>query len=239
MNGIEAREDFNNVVDIFQNAFNPRIVKNIQSNQWVPNPAFDIGWDPVSAFRLNQQTLRLEQPLSATSTLYTFPILNNIQNQPTGQTNTEIRLAQQDTFVPASIWVGLGFPTSPTDTTFIPKTYANQFLSANAIQEQAVYNGVLNIMVNNVQYTKNWDLLRHYHINQTQQTAAFGAGSPVDQTDLSIDGWYPMQPFIMMIGSQNIIITVTVPVAPTLVDTNSRLILMMRGVLAQQSTVVN
>ena len=94
-------------------------------------------------------------------------------------------------------------------------------------------------MVNNVQYTKNWDLLRHFKINQTQQTAAFAANSPIDQTDLSPDGWYPMQPFIMMIGAQNIIITVTVPKAHTTVDANARIILMFRGVLAQQSTVVN
>ena len=42
-----------------------------------------------------------------------------------------------------------------------------------------------------------------------------------------------------MIGSQSIEITVKVPVAPTAVTTNGRLVIMMRGVLGQNSTVVN
>jgi hypothetical protein len=239
MNGIVAREDFKNVVQIFDNAFNPKYVFDNPSGKWVINQAYDPLWDAVSAFRLTQQTVRMEQPLSAASTLYSFPILNNIQNQATGQNNTEIRLAQQDTFVPTHIGLFLGFPTGALDTTFKLQTYPNPFLSANAVQEQAIYNGVMNIMVNNVQYTSNWDLWRHWKTNQTQQTAALGAGSPEDQFDGSEDGWYPMQPFVLMIGSQNIRISITVPVAPTAVDANSRIILMFRGVLGQQSTVVN
>jgi hypothetical protein len=238
MNGIAAREDFRNVVEIFDKAFNPRFVFDKRSNQWVNNPDFDAMWDATSAFRLTQQTLRLEQPLT-TSTLYTFPILNNIQNQSSGQFNTEIRLPQQDTFVPTHIGIFLGLPGSTSDTTFLPKTYPNPFIFTNATQMQAIYSGVLKIMVNNVQYTNNWDLYRHWKTNQTQQTAALGAGSPEDQWDGSEDGWYPMQPFVMMIGSQNLVINIQLPAAPTAVDANSRLILMMRGVNAQNSTVVN
>jgi hypothetical protein len=240
MNGIEAREDFTNVVRIFDNAFNPKYVIDKSSGKYVPNPAYDIMWDAVSAFRLTQQTLRLEQPMVAGSNVYNFPILNNIQNQAQ-QFPTEIRLAQQDTFVPTHIGFFLEYPSGVNDATFQIKTYPNQILSAQPVQEQCYYNGVLNIMVNNVQYTANWDLWRHFVTNQTQQTAALGAGSPEDQLLGADDGWYPMQPFVMMIGSQNIRISITLPAggAPTAVTANARLALMLRGVLAQQSTVVN
>lgn len=240
MNGIEAREDFTNVVRIFDNAFNPKYVFDKSQQKWVVNPAYDALWDAVSAFRLTQQTLRLEQPMVAGSNVYNFPILNNIQNQAQ-QFSTEIRLAQQDTFVPTHIGFFLEYPSGVNDATFQIKTYPNNQASAQPVQEQAYYNGVLNIMVNNVQYTSNWDLWRHFVTNQTQQTAALGAGSPEDQLSGADDGWYPMQPFVLMIGSQNIRISITLPAAgaPTAVTANARLCLMLRGVLGQQSTVVN
>lgn len=238
MNGIEAREDFKNVVQIFDNAFNPRFVFNQQANAWQPNPKYQAVWDPVSAFRLTQSTVRMEQPLSTQTNRYTFPILNNIQNQGQ-QFNTEIRLAQQNTFVPTHIGFFLGYPSSTTDTTFKPYAYPNQFVSAQPVQEQAVYNGQLTIMIQNVQYLQNWDLWRHWKANQTQQTAALGAGSPQDEFSGADDGWYPMQPFVLMIGSQDIQININIPVTPTAVTENARLILMFRGVLSQQSTVVN
>lgn len=237
-NGIEAREDFQNVVSIFDRAFNPKFVFDTGGNKWISNPAYNPLWDAVSAFRLTQQTLRMEQPMAAGNNIYTFPILNNIQNQAQ-QFNTEIRLTQQDTFVPTHLFFGLEYPSGTTDTTFVPKTYPNTQLSTQPVQETAFYNGTLNILVQNVRYTNNWDLWRHYKINETQQTAALGAGSPQDETDLSLDGWYPMQPFVLMIGSQSIEISIKLPVAPTAVTTNGRLVLMMRGVLGQNSTVVN
>jgi hypothetical protein len=241
MNGIEAREDFINVVRIFDNAFNPKFVFNKQANQWQANPNYDPMWDPVSAFRLTQQTLRMEQPMVAGSNVYNFPILNNIQNQQQ-QFNTEIRLAQQDTFVPTHIGFFLEYPDAENaqDATFKLLAYVNPFVSAQPVQEVAFYNGWLNIMVNNVQYTSNWDLWRHWHSPETQQTAAAGAGSPVDEFDGCQDGWYAMQPFVLMIGSQNIRISITLPQnAPNAVTAGGRLCLMMRGVLGQQSTVVN
>jgi hypothetical protein len=94
-------------------------------------------------------------------------------------------------------------------------------------------------MINNVQYTQRWDLWRHWQTNQTQQTAALGAGSPEDQFNGADDGFYPMQPFILLIGSQNIQVNINLPISPTTVDANSRLVLMFRGILAQNSTVVN
>jgi hypothetical protein len=232
MNGIEAREDFRVATKIFNNAFNPQYVNGLL------NPRYDPNFDAVTAFRLSQSALRLEQPTSTSSTLYNFPVLVNIQNQAQAF-NTEVRLNQQDSFIPTSVGFFLALPSSTTDTTFKLMTYPNPVILTNATQMQAYYNGNMSIMINNVQYTQKWDLWRHWKTNQTQQTAALGAGSPEDQFDGSWDGFYPMQPFILLIGSQNIQLNINIPVSPTAVDANSRLVILLRGVLAQNSTVVN
>jgi hypothetical protein len=236
MNAIAARDNFMIAARIFANAFNPPVLPNGQAN-----PNYRADFDAVSAFRLSQSTLRLEQPCVTTSTQYLFPVLINIQNQAAAF-NTEIRLNLQDSFVPTEVGIFLGLPTGVNDTTFKLMTYPNPFILVNAVQMQSYYNGTMSIMVNNVQYTQKWDLWRHWVTNQTQQTGALGAGSPEDQLStggMNDDGFYPMQPFILLIGSQNIQININLPVSPTAVDANSRLIIMFRGVLSQNSTVVN
>jgi hypothetical protein len=233
MNSIAAREDFNVAAQIFNNAFNPMLLSN-----GMPNPNYNPAFDSVSAFRLSQSVLRLEQPQVSTSTQYLFPVLSNIQNQAAAF-NTEIRLNIQDSFVPTHVGFFPVLPGSSTDTTFKLLTYPNPAIFTNATQMQAFYNGSMSIMINNVQYTQKWDLWRHWQTNQTQQTTALGANSPEDQFMGSDDGFYPMQPFILLIGSQNIQVNINLPVAPTAVDANSRLVLMFRGILAQNSTVVN
>lgn len=238
MDSIAARMDFDNAVRIFNNAFNPKTIPNPNGPGMIANPNYIQGWDPVQAFRLCQSTLRLEQPLTIANTNYNFPVLVNIQNQG-APFNTEIRLQLQDSFVPTHVYIGPGFPSGPNDTTWHPVTYPNPFLSANAAAEEAIYSGTMQLQINNVTYTKNWDVLRHRKTNQTQQTAALGAGSPEDQLDSSDDGFYPMQPYVLLIGSQNINLQVILPVAPTAVDANSRLVVIFRGIQAQNSTVVN
>ena len=66
-----------------------------------------------------------------------------------------------------------------------------------------------------------------------------GAASPEDQNNFAVDGFYPMQPFVLFGGSQAVDIKLLLAAAPTAVDTNSRVIMIFRGVQAQQSTPVN
>lgn len=231
MNGLVARSNFEKAVQIFYNAFVPR-----DNRGMITNPNFD----PVSAFKLTQATLRLEQPLVTTNALYTFPVLVNVQNGSQQQFSTEIRLNQQDSFVPTEVGVFVAVPTGSNDTTFKLLTYNSPaiFSAAASAALPTLYNGLLKIMINNVQYLNYWDIWRHWYAGETQQTAALGAGSPMDQFCGSDDGFYPMEPFILLIGSQNIQINITLPAALANVDANSRVILLFRGVLAQNSTVV-
>jgi hypothetical protein len=177
--------------------------------------------------------------LLANQNQYTFQILDN-QPGAGGQIfNTELRLRQQDTFVPTHIGIYLALPTGTTDATFRLYSYPNQFIFTNAVQMRALYNGQLKIMVNDYQYTYSWGLQRHWCSNQTQQTAAFGAGSPEDQNNFSEDGMFAMEPYVLFGGAQNVQININLAAAPTGVDANSRFVMRYFGVLAQNSTPVS
>ncbi len=219
MNTISARMVFDNALQNVTRAF-----------QGVPG--FNAG-----NLKLTQSFLRLEQATAANTTLYKFPVLIN-QANPT-IFNTEQRLNLQDSFVISEIGFFLAFPSSATDVTFRPVSYVNQVLSANVAQMQSFYNGQLSVTVNNNVLVPSWDLWRHYNAPKTQQTAAFGAGSPGDQIALGNDGFYPMEPNLVIVGSKNYQFEVSLPAPPTAVDANSRLVLLFRGILAQNSTVVS
>ena len=243
VNGIVLREDFKTAKKIFDNAFNPQqIVSNVGGkNVWIANPNYDPTWNSVDAFKLTQSVIRLEQPIVTSSALYTFPILSNVQNQAQ-QFPSEIRLNLQDSFVPTRVGVYVALPSGVNDTTFPLFTYFNPsvFGAADAIAMTALYNGQLKMMVNYQQFLNGWGLYKHQVINQTQQlVAAKTAGDAVEQIDGASDGMYPMQPFNLMIGSQNIVINIQLPNAITAATANSRIVLIFEGVLAQNSTVVN
>lgn len=226
-NGVVGREDFNQAVTTFRKTFSRAFNRQFTDDE------------VIEEFKLTQSELRLEQPLAANTNRYLFPIMDN-QTGPGGAIlNTEIRLRMQDTFVPTAIYVGLANPGSSTAGNFRLYTYPNQVVFTNALQMRALYNGTLNIMVNNYEYTYGWGLQRHWCSNETQQTAAFGAGSPEDQTNGAEDGVYPMQPFVLFGGAQNVQISINLPVAPTAVDAFSRYVIRFFGVIAQNSTPVS
>lgn len=221
MNNIAARMNFNNAVKAL-----------IKANRGVPN--FD--W---RQYKLTQSYLRLEQPCVANVTNYTFKVLAN-ESTPQVPFNTERRLNLQDTFIPSEMGFFLEFPSSSSDDTFKPITYPNTFLiGANVAQYFRPYNGTLSITVNQNVLVPAWDMWRHYVANQTQQTAAVAAGSPLDQQDGKCDGFYPMEPNVALIGSKGIQIVLTLLNGMTAINANSRFCLWFRGILAQNSTVVS
>lgn len=243
VNGIVLREDFKLANKIFNNAFNPSSVISMGANgkpAFIPNPKFDATWDAVSAFKLTQSELRLEQPLVAGATVINFPVLSNIQNQAQ-QFPSEIRLNLQDSFVPTRLGVYVALPSSAADASFVLYTYFNPTVfAAHAAAEETFYNGQLKLMINNSQYINGWGLKRHRVSNQTQQLVApIAPAANVDQQDGANDGLYPVQPFVLLLGSQNIQLSIQLPAPIAAVDANARVVLRFEGVLAQNSTVVN
>lgn len=193
--------------------------------------------DPNAAakFKLTLSSLRLEQALVAGQTLYTFPVLTN--DTALGIFNTEVRLKQQDSFVVAYAGYYIGLPSGATDTAWEFDTYPNPFkYGANAVPMKSLYNGQMIWTINNDKLVYNWRLSQHWMSPQTQQTAAAGAGSPIDEKALSVDGMVAMQPTITLIGTKDNLIQVQLAAAPASFSANSRLIIQLDGVNAQNST---
>jgi hypothetical protein len=206
---------------------------------YIAKQTFEAANYRMDQIRLVTSSIRMEQPLVAAQNMYTFPVLVNIQNQAQ-PFPTEIRLQQQDSLCVTQIGVFLALATSTTDSTFKLETYPNPAVFTNAVQLNTIYqNGRVFLTVDNDIYLKQWDMMRHYCVNQTQQTAPPGAGSPIDQLDGTSDGYYPMTPMIILTGAQDIQLTLQMPLqAPTAVDAFSRIVIIMRGFLAQMSTVI-
>lgn len=218
-NGIEARMVFENAQAAIQKAF--------------PEQA-----NAANKFKLTMSDLRFEQAIAAGQTLYTFPVLQT--DTSLGIFNTELRLKLQDSFVISQFAYYIGNPGSATNTAWVPDTYPNPFTyGANATPMNALYNGNVKFTINNDVVMYNWHLMRHYYAPETQATAAPAAGSPIDQKRLGVDGFYPMEPTITLIGQKDNLLQVFLNAAPASFNAFARMILWVRGVNAQNSTVVS
>jgi hypothetical protein len=195
------------------------------------------GIDVAEVCKLTQSDYRFEQPLVAGQGLYTFPVLVNQQvTFPT----TEFRLKQQDSAVIYQLGIFVGLGTGVNDNTFMLDTYPVPLkYGANAIPMNSIWNGTMKITVNNDVLVPNWDVMKHYNAPETQATAAPAAGSPIDQFRGGFDGFYPMEPNVTLIGSKDNTIQIILPVGPATVTANTRIIIIARTIVAQNSTVVS
>jgi hypothetical protein len=191
---------------------------------------------------LTQSDLVLEQQLTTALTSYTFPVLSN-DNGPSGSRfNTEVRLQLQDTFVASAWGVFLAAPSSAADATFIVHTYPNPVIftgGANTAAE-TIYNSYCKITVNNAVILPVWHLSRHRYVPQSQQAtaAANQNGIALDQIDLSQDGFFPLEPNILFVGSKGYQIVVQLPAALANVTAFQRMRIHYRGVLGQNTTII-
>jgi hypothetical protein len=195
----------------------------------------------LSSAKLTQSYIRSEVALSATQAAYHIPILvNDTQN---GAVRVcEKRLNLQDIFVTnqLSILVGVGASTNTKPPLF---SYNDQttFTSATDDDLLSMYNGSLNLIINNEQVLPGWDVLRHYKVPNIQAIAAvYYASTPtqLNQLDLSTDSFYPVEPGFVLNGAANLQMTLQCPGAPATVLTNSFICVIQRGILLQNVTTV-
>lgn len=204
----------------------------------------DANLDP-NVVKLTQSDLVLEQQMLVGVSNYSFPVLNN-QNGSQGNTifNTELRLAQQDSFIVSQWGMFLAKPTSALDATFIVQTYPNpQVFTTSGVSAAAetLFNSTAQVKVNNDVVYPAWHLSRHRLVPQTQQAPLITGvenAIPYSQIDLSTDGFYPVEPNLVIIGSKNTVITIGLPAALAAVETFQRTRMHYRGLLAQNSTII-
>lgn len=193
---------------------------------------------------LSQSFLRLEVDLSITKTLYQFPILVN-DNTNGSQKNTETRLNLQDAFICSSLGLFFAKPSSATDSSFQLVSYPNASIfstSNTATSLYQFYNSYMTLTVNNRQIVPAFDLYRFYNVpNQQQVTAPYYSAQTAawkDEQNGNNSGFCPIEPGWTIVGSKNNVLQVQLPNALTAIETNSRVVLIMRGHLAQNVTPV-
>lgn len=219
------------------------------------------GLNPGNAV-LSQSYLRLEVPLATSATSYKFDVLVN--ESTNGTINTQQKLNLQDAFVANQIGFYLAVPTSTTSTAFRLLTYpaVNSttlttgttlcFSQTEAVQAYAIYNGYMQLTVNQRTVITAWDLQRHLFIPPVQLASNASASTAVlaavgtaaghmndDNYNAADMGLFPTEPNVVLAGNKKNDLTVTFPAGPSAIPTNSRLVCIIRGILAQNVTPIN
>lgn len=194
----------------------------------------------VAHAKLTQSYLRSEVALSTSVANYHIPVLVNDTQNGSVRVN-EKRLNLQDIFVTTEIavLVGIGAGTS-TKAKLYSYNNGNAFTGTSDDDLLSIYNGYLNLTINNEQVLPAWDVIRHYFVPQTQGSVGVTAQTvfPIDQVDYSQNGFYPVEPGIVMNGAANINFSLTANGAPATITTDSFIAVIQRGILCQNVTTV-
>lgn len=202
-----------------------------------------LGYDASHAV-LTPSYLRSEVALSTSAASYHVPVLVN-DNQNGTPTVREQRLSLQDLFVVSGIQILLTSGSS-TNGAAISYTYPNRTaFSTGAAQLYTLYNGYLNIQVNNQNVLPKWAVLQHLDIPQTQQNTNFNAATATSPAQYTLDqasfDEYAVQvcePNLVLNGASNIQASIILPAAPSTVDANTYVSVIWYGILAQNCTSV-
>jgi hypothetical protein len=199
-----------------------------------------LGYSTAHA-KLTQSYLRSEVALSTSVANYHIPVLVNDTQNGSVRVN-EKRLNLQDIFIctELSVLIGIGSATA-TNSKLYTYPNANVFsTSTSAADLWSIYNGYLNLTINNEQVLPAWSVLRHMMVPQTQGSVGITAQTifPIDQVDFNTDTTYPVEPGIVMNGAANINFSLTANGAPAAITTNSFIAVIQRGILCQNVTTV-
>jgi hypothetical protein len=196
---------------------------------------------------LSQSYIRSEVALSTTTTTYHVPILiNDNQNGSTSSFPTSALLNLQDAFVISGLFVGFANTADNTTSAFRINTYPSAINSgsqAAATSMFTLYNGSLQLTVNNRQILTQFPVSNCLYIPQTQGLTTQAASSPfnaIDQNEQFAGATYPMEPNIVLVGSKNNVCQVVLPAAIGTLPTAGapRLVVIFTGILAQNCTPV-
>lgn len=191
---------------------------------------------------LTRSHLRLEQFMSTTITQYNFAVLqgDNSGSVSTTQLPTEVRLQTNDNFHIHKIGFYIALTTASTDNNPLMNTYPNEveYTANTRLGILNLYNGQMNITVNQVQVLTNWRLYQHFMVPQTQRISV-AANAARDQVDLSKDGLVECDPGLMLSGAYTNQIQLNLPAAISNApaSNNGRIIIIYEGLRAQNAAI--
>lgn len=206
--------------------------------------------------RLTQSTLLLTKPIVATVANYSFDVL---ETQTATLQGNEIRLNLNDEFIVSTMGIYLQASVVTTSTAavvtsrgtslfaYIPMETTNNLCSLNDI-----YNGNLQIAVNNIVYLDKWDTRKHESrpdMPYQQRSAAVTINNATQaSTKFNKDAMFPVEPLLTLSGAKKNSInlnlagaisastfTLTSDDGSTTAYTLDRIALVMRGLNAQNA----
>ena len=168
--------------------------------------------------RLTQSTLFLSKPISATTTVYNFDVLESQTSTLQGDEirlnlNDEMIVAQLGFYLQGSILDSLGadtgakvlLPYAPFEQNSVEASKINNF-----------WNGAFQIAVNNIIYLDKYDVLKSKYIPRTQFAdfnAVTGTPATMPNTDFATNGLYNTEPLISLSGAKKNDLRLTLPTA--------------------------
>lgn len=214
------------------------------------NAAWQMAMKWANSLKLSQNEIRSEVQLTATSQRFIFGVTTvQFSSGATGKFNTEVPLNQQDSLCVTEYGIFIRKPASSTSTIDTLDTYADvaTYSTANvqtALNGTFYSHGAFRVTVNNDIVLPSRGLFNHKYVPQTQNLANVAAATGIQTSALNQirgaeDGFITCEPNIVLIGSKNYVPEIVLPVALAAVETNLRAVLIFRGILAQNSTVIN
>ena len=242
-NNISARAAFDHAKKMFYKAFIGDFVKKYGPGERAHQECMAY----VDSLKLSQNEVRTEVTLTTTANQFTFGVTT--QQYSTGATSvnaTEQRLNLQDSLCVNEYGFFIAKPASATAVNFSLDTYANPNTysttnAAAALNGTLYSNGQFKLTCNNDILVPGRGLYNHKYVPQTQGGVGITAQTifPLDQQRGAEDGFVTAEPNFVLVGSKNNVPQIVLPGALAAVETNMRAVLIFRGILAQNSTVVS
>lgn len=234
-NNLSARQSFDHAREMFARAMLDKFNGNIvAARQW------------ANSLKLSQNEIRTEVQLTTTAQTFAFGVTVQQASQgATGLFNTEQRLNMQDSLCVSEYGIFVRKPASATSTIDPLFTYGDPvtFSTANVATALNTFydHGQFKITVNNDVVMPARGLYNHKYIPQTQNGVGITAQTifPLGQIRGAEDGFVTCEPNVVLIGSKNYVPQIVLPVSLAAVETFQRAVLIFRGILAQNSTVIN
>lgn len=189
-------------------------------------------------------TLRLIQSVSASKTLYSFPVL---EGDSTNTLPENKFLNRADAFTATSVGLFIGglsdAGAAVTAGSYQLYGYQSEALTAAGVtNSNALFSqGYLNILVNNVAYLQNFDLFRCSSTPIIQTGNIFSTGGDTtaqNSIDGNKDGFTDLVPSLQFSGTAKIDITISLP-ASLAVTNACQINLIFRGFLSLGASNLN
>jgi hypothetical protein len=204
----------------------------------------------ANSLKLSQNEIRCEVAVNITSQNFIFGVTNVDVNSNNFIFNTEKRLNQQDSLCVSEYGLFVRKAATVTSTTENLLTYGNSNVFAVAGEATSINgtfyaNGQFQITVNNDVILPARGIFNHLYVPQTQLTAVVSSATvaaPLDQIRGAEDGFITCEPNIVLIGSKRYVPQVVLQsnfTASEVAPATIRLVWVARGILAQNSTIIN